>query len=121
MHFRLEVTDAVATLAFEEGFLDDREIRALRESVRTTLAEGNTRLVIDLANATHVNSTLIGAMVEIYSSYNKPGRQVVYARPRSAAQYLLHMLHLDQVFEVTPTLDEALGRLGLPPSQPHRT
>ena len=119
MHFTLDISENVATLGFQEGFLDDREIRALRESVRALVTEGNTKLVIDLAEATHVNSTLIGAMVEIYTSYNKPGRHVVYARPRDSTKYLLRMLRLDQVFEIAPSLEEALNLLDQPRSSPH--
>lgn len=114
MRFNLDVAGSVATLSFQEGFLDDREVRALRESVRALMTEGNAKLVIDLAQATHVNSTLIGAMVEIYTSYNKLGRHVIYARPRDSTQHLLTMLHLDEVFEIAPSLEDALGRLGEP-------
>jgi len=110
MHFHLDVAARVATITFEEGFLDDREVRALRDAVRTLTAEGNINLLVDLDGATHVNSTLIGAMVEMHTSYRKLGGHVVYARPRDSTQHLFTMLHLDQVFEITPSLEAAVER-----------
>ncbi len=111
MAHRLYKTGRVGILELPEGFLDPREIIKMRDGVRRMLTGGTDKLVVDLGRATNVNSMMVGAMVEMYTSFTNLDGFIVFAAPSPSTDALLHTLRLDQVFEIAPTVDEALTRL----------
>lgn len=119
MRFSLIQVNRLATLSIHEGLLNHREIVALRKSVRALAAAGNSKLIIDLSHATHVNSPLIGAMVEIHVRYRNLDGRVICVCPPDSTRHLFHVLKLDQLLEITPSLSEAIDRLRPPHPSPH--
>lgn len=111
MAHRLYKTGLVGILELPGGFVDPREIVKMRDGVRRALTEGTDKLVVDLGHATNVNSMMVGAMVEMYTSFTNVGGFILFAAPSPNIEVLLHTLRLDQVFEIVPTVDEALARL----------
>jgi anti-anti-sigma regulatory factor len=94
-----------------EGFMSEKEVRKMRAAVRKELVNGNDRLVVDLGIATHVNSIVIGALVEMYTSYRNNDGSILFARPTPQVRMLLEALRLDRVFEIVSTLTAAADRL----------
>ena len=111
MQFQISIQGPIAILTLFEGFMDDREVGKLRDAVRKLIADSNNKLVVDLAGATHMNSLLVGALVEIYTSYTNLSAWAIFANPREHVKNLLHLLKLDQVFEIVPSVAEAVERL----------
>ena len=111
MQFQITFREQAAVLTLFKGFLNDLEVHALREAVRKLLAGGKTKLVVDLGNATHMNSMLVGSLVEFYTSYSNAGGWVLFAHCREHCRVLFRVLKLDRVFEFTDTVDEALALL----------
>lgn len=111
MPFRLEQMGLVTVLRVPTGFMSEREIQRMRNEVRTSLAGGNDRLIVDLGTATHLNSMILGAFVEIYTTCTKGGGQILFAEPTPHISDMLKTLRIDQIFDIVPTLDQALARL----------
>ena len=111
MQFQISIEGPIAILTLFDGFMNDREIRELRDAVRALIADSNNKLVVDLAGATHMNSMLVGTLVEMYTSYKNLSGWVIYANPREHVKTLLHDSKLDRVFEIVPSVVEAVERL----------
>ena len=111
MAFKLYKSRLVAILELPEGFISPREIGKMRDAVRRELVEGTDKLVVDLGRATSLNSMLIGALVEMYTSFTNISGHILFAAPNHRAQNLLRALRLDRVFEIVTTVDHALHEM----------
>ena len=111
MQSQLTQTGLVAILRLPEGFMSEKEVRNMRDAVRKGLVHGNNKLVVDLGVADRINSMVIGALVEMYTSYTNIDGHILFANPRERAKALFSILKLDQVLEFAATVDIALARL----------
>jgi anti-sigma B factor antagonist len=85
------------------------ETGKLRETIDDLIAKDNKRLVIDLGNVNHLNSTALGVLVQTHANY--AGRQgaVKLARVEKRINNILVITKLSMVFEVFENVDAALG------------
>lgn len=72
----------------------------LREAVRAALSQGHQRLVLDLAEATYVDSAGIGELVVAYTATSSQGGKLKLSRPSPKLSNLLHMMQLASIFEI---------------------
>ncbi|TML10675.1 MAG: STAS domain-containing protein [Actinobacteria bacterium] len=89
------------------GELDLYNTPVLREALLEYAARNPTRLVVDLAEVTFIDSTALGALIEARASLgSKDG--FVLASPGLEARRALEISGLDRHFEVSETLEDAL-------------
>jgi anti-sigma B factor antagonist len=96
--------------------------KEFHDVVRSLLAEGKRRFVVDLTETPWTNSLGVGMLMGAYSSVKKHGGEVVLANPTERIRDLLRVTRLYQVFDVLDSLDAAVDRLSSiandPPTQP---
>src|SRR5690349_9392058 len=90
------------------GELDLYNAPVLRETLLDCVAQSPRRLVVDLAEVTFVDSTVLGALVEARSKLGSRDR-LVLAAPGLATRRALAVSGLDRHFSVTGTVEDALG------------
>ena len=90
------------------GELDLYNAPVLREALLDCLARSPSRLVLDLAEVTFVDSTVLGALVEVRSKLGSR-EGLVLAAPGLEARRALAVSGLDRHFSVTETVEGALG------------
>jgi anti-sigma B factor antagonist len=90
------------------GELDLYNAPVLREALLDCVARSPRRLVVDLAEVTFVDSTVLGVLVEARSKLGSRDG-LVLAAPGLETRRALEVSGLDQFFEVTETLEDALG------------
>jgi len=91
------------------GELDLYNTPVLRTALLECAARNPSRLVVDLAEVTFIDSTALGALIEVRSSLgSKDG--LVLASPGLEARRALEISGLDRHFEVRETLEEALEK-----------
>ncbi|MFN8368372.1 MAG: STAS domain-containing protein [Candidatus Kapaibacterium sp.] len=76
--------------------------------VRELGEKGVTTLVIDMSNVQIMNSSGLGMLVASLSTMRKFGGTVKFAAVPEKVQTLLTMTHLNSVFQMYPTTQEAL-------------
>lgn len=69
-------------------------------SSRAALSQGHQRLVLDLAEATYVDSAGIGELVVAYTATSSQGGKLKLSRPSPKLSNLLHMMQLASIFEI---------------------
>ncbi len=77
-----------------------QETNDLRESIKGLLANGTTKIVINLANVDFIDSSGLGAMVGLYSTANARGAKVKLASITKRFHELLMITKLLTVFDV---------------------
>jgi anti-sigma B factor antagonist len=90
------------------GELDLYNAPVLRETLLECAARSPRRLVVDLTEVTFVDSTVLGALVEVRSKLGSRDG-LVLAAPGLETRRALEVSGLERLFEVTETLEGALG------------
>ncbi len=85
----------------------DQPINELRAVVDKLLQEGNSRLVLNLADVTTMNSYGIVALTSIQREYAKRGGTVKLCQLEKSITNILLLTKLSMIFECHRTEDEA--------------
>lgn len=93
-------TDGVTVVEANGRIILGQETNDLRESIKGLLANGTTKIVINLANVDFIDSSGLGAMVGLYSTANSRGAKVKLAAITKRFHELLMITKLLTVFDV---------------------
>jgi anti-sigma B factor antagonist len=88
------------------------ESSQLRSKIKEVLAEGKTRLILDLANVSYIDSAGLGTLVAGYTSAQNQGASMKLANLTKKFKEQLQITKLITVFEVYETVAEALKSFG---------
>jgi len=83
----------------------------IRELISTALDEGKTKIVLDLAGVTAIDSSGIGEMVACYTTVTKRDGQLKLMRLSPKINDILQVTQLITVFDVFDDEDEAVAAL----------
>ena len=89
-----------------------QETNDLRESVKGLLANGITKIVINLANVDFIDSSGLGALVGLYSTANSRGARIKLASITKRFHELLMITKLLTVFDVYESEEKAITAFG---------
>jgi anti-sigma B factor antagonist len=84
------------------------ESAALRSKIKEVLAQGKTRVVLDLADVSYIDSAGLGTLVAGYTSAKNQGGNMKLANLTKRFDEQLHITKLVTVFDVYKTVDEAV-------------
>ena len=90
--------------------LDAAAAPAFKQEVVQLIEGGDTRLVLDLAGVSFLDSSGLGAMVSILKALGQRGSLVV-CNVKGPVQSLFQLTRMDKVFAILPSRAEALARL----------
>ncbi|SDU76690.1 STAS domain-containing protein [Jiangella alkaliphila] len=85
-------------------------IHDLRWRLEEMLADGPSALVVDVSGLTRLSSPTIAALLWTKRRCSARGVRVMLSHPDQAMAGLLHRTGLDDVLDIQPPLDSALGR-----------
>jgi anti-sigma B factor antagonist len=92
--------DAVTVVEATGRIVLGQETNDLRESVKGLLANGVTKIVINLADVDFIDSSGLGALVGLYSTANSRGAKIKLAAITKRFHELLMITKLLTVFDV---------------------
>lgn len=100
-------TDGVAVVRFT-GRLDFTSAPEASEKLATAITSGHHKLVIDLGEVSFVDSAGLGCLIGGMRAARQSGGDLRIASPTDQVTMLLSLTSLDQVFQIYPTVVEAL-------------
>jgi anti-sigma B factor antagonist len=98
-----------ALVATVRGVIDLLSTGPLQEQLNTALSHGATRLVLDLAEVTFVDSTGLGLLVSLQRRTRGAGGWLRLVNPRPQLGRMLHTTNLDQRLQVYTSVESALA------------
>jgi anti-sigma B factor antagonist len=113
IHERPSNVEGVRLLALDGG-LDHSNADGFTEKMEALLKGGTPRVVLDLERLTYASSWGLAALVRIHHRYRARGGNVAFANLHSAVATLLRVSHLDRLFDLYPTVAEAIAHVSLP-------
>ena len=107
---KIELQDrGPVTIVRPEDRLDIVGYIELEECLGVLLARGRNRLVLDLVEATFINSTALGVLNRFWVDCSQAGGILVIARPSREARSFLRLGEVDELIDVFNTIDEAVA------------
>ena len=84
--------------------------RFFADALKRVLAEDGGDVLIDLSKINYIDSTGIGELVGYLGRFQEFKRQLILVDPSDQIRKLLRVAHLDELFPICDTLEEALGQ-----------
>jgi anti-sigma B factor antagonist len=101
--------DGVAVVALDGRIVLGEESNALREKVKSLIAGGKKKLVLNMNNVTFIDSAGLGTLVAAHHSAKTQGAALKLCHLGAKFQEVLQITKLLTVFDVYNTEAEAVG------------
>ena len=102
--------EGVRLLALDGG-LDQTNTDEFIEKMYLMLEEGSPCVVLDFGRLTYVSSWGLASLVRVHHHYATRGGRIAFANLHSAVASILRLSHLDRLFDLYPTVAQALKTL----------
>ena len=114
LHLDVSRTDDVAVVRCRGRIVFGEESDQLRASLLELLQETN-RIVLNMAWVAHIDSSGLGTLVASFISARHRGAQIKFAALSPIARQVLTNTHVDQLFEIYASTEDALKSFQAPP------
>jgi anti-sigma B factor antagonist len=101
--------DGVSVVSFNGRIVLGPESGALRERVKSLLAEGKKKIVLNMSNVTYIDSSGLGMLVALHVSARGQGAEMHLSNLGEKFQDVLQLTRLLTVFSVYATEAEAIS------------
>jgi anti-sigma B factor antagonist len=101
------MTDARTTVLRPSGRLNMVAAPAFKYLVEETVAGGATRIVVDLADVTFIDSSGLGALISGLKATRQAGGDLRLAEVPEQVMTVLRLTNLDRVLRAHPTVADA--------------
>jgi anti-sigma B factor antagonist len=101
--------DGVSVVALDGRIVLGEESNALREKVKSLIAEGKKKVVLNMANITFIDSAGLGTLVAAHHSAKSQGAALKLAHLGAKFQEVLQITKLLTVFDVYNNEAEAVA------------
>jgi anti-sigma B factor antagonist len=91
-----------------KGRLDLTNVDTFRAAVLSTVAHGDTSVIVDFAALTFIDSSGLGALVGAYRQARDHGGDLRIVAPNPQVLDILTLMRIDRVLPPYPTIDDAL-------------
>jgi anti-sigma B factor antagonist len=108
--FERSERDGVTVLSLQ-GNLDAATSGGLKKEVVTLTDSGKTRVAVELAKLTLIDSTGVGVLISLFKRARAAGGAVHFAGLQGQPKEIFRLLRLDRSLDLHPSLDEALAKL----------
>ena len=92
-----------------DGEIDLHISPEVAESLRAMTAKKPKRIVVDLTKVTYLDSSGLAVLIEGMQNVQEYGGNFAVAGVQESVQHILDIARLDQVFQIFPDVDAALG------------
>jgi len=114
MEITERTVDDVTVLALKGRIILEEEEHPLRTVVDMLVEQGRLKLVLDLREATYIDSAGVGVLVAKYVSVRRRGGTIKLLHLGPRVRHVLEITKLTGVFEIFESEDEAVRSFSRP-------
>jgi anti-sigma B factor antagonist len=107
IEFAVERTAQGIGVVRPQGRLNMSSARRLKEVLDGLVAEGTTRIVVDMAETTFLDSSGLGALIGGLKAARQAGGDLRIARPTEAVRTVFTLTNLDKVLRARDSVESA--------------
>lgn len=110
-NFSISEKPACVIISLEGELIEKNQAMDLLAKVDELVANGKTKIAIDLANLKYMNSSGLNTMIQLLTKARKDGGEVVVYNMNKKINELLLITKLNTLFKVVETEAEAISLL----------
>ncbi len=119
MEFALSQAGRNLVVAFAGAVnLEGEGATAFKDRIKALVEGGADRVVVDLGNVAFMDSQGLGALIGCLKALQQADGRLVLANVSSPVEAVLRVTRLHRVFDVRPTVADALAALAAPAVEP---
>ena len=99
-----------ATIVRPDGDIDLATSSILRTSLQAAHDSDGDKIVIDLSRVQYMDSSGVATLVECLQMARRGGTSLLLCELHERVLSVFQIARLDSVFDIVPTLDEAMSR-----------
>jgi anti-sigma B factor antagonist len=103
--------DGITVFKLEGQIMDKAQVSEFTDHINKLIASGKNRLVLELSGLKYMNSSGLNVLVNILTKARTAGGDVSVCNLSKKVSELLVVTKLDTIFNVLPTVDEAVKKL----------
>ena len=107
IEFGVETNPQGIGIVTPKGRLNMVSARRLKDILSGLVDEGTTRIVVDMAETTFLDSSGLGALIAGLKSARQAGGDLRIARPTPSVTTVFTLTNLDKVLRARATVEEA--------------
>ena len=107
IEFAVETTAQGIGVVTPKGRLNMVSARRLKEILSELVSDGTSRIVVDMAETTFLDSSGLGALIAGLKSARQAGGDLRIARPTPSVQTVFTLTNLDKVLRARETVEGA--------------
>ena len=107
IEFDVHTTDRGIGVVAPHGRLNMVAARQLRDALNGLVGDGTSRIVVDLAGTSFIDSSALGALVAGLKSARQAGGDLRVARPTEAVMTVFRLTNLDKVLRPRDDVEAA--------------
>ncbi|SRR6266542_2427059 len=119
MEITERTVDDVTVLAVKGRIILEVDVHPLRTAVDRLVEQGRLKLVLDLQEATYIDSAGVGVLVAKYVSVHRRGGTIKLLHLGPRVRRVLEITKLTGVFEIFESEDEAVRSFSRPDKARH--
>jgi anti-anti-sigma factor len=108
MKYSIDKDDKYSLLKIKEEKFDSTVSSTFKADLITMQAEGVPNIVVDLSDVKYIDSSGLSALLVGNRIFGEAGGTFVLAAPSEHTEKLIKISQLDKVFDVLPTVHEAI-------------
>ncbi len=110
-----KASNGITVLELSGRVMLGEESNQLRNKIKDLLAQGKTRMILDLGDVSYIDSAGLGTLVAGYTSARNQGASMKLANLTKKFDEQLHITKLVTVFDVYNSVSEAVKSFGSAP------
>src|SRR5438477_393358 len=92
-----------------EGEIDLHVSPEVADALRTMSAKKLNQVIVDLSKVTYLDSSGLAVLIEAMQNVQEYGGKFAVAGIQESMKHIFDIARLDQVFQIFPTVDDALA------------
>jgi len=110
MSFETKIQDGIAIMRITAGRLDANVAPELKKEVTDIIADGTSRIMVDLQDVDFMDSSGLGAIVACFKLTGQKG-DFVLCNMNEAVTEIFTLTHMDSLFDIYPDADEGFQKM----------
>jgi anti-sigma B factor antagonist len=95
-----------------DGGLDSTTHDEFLAEMQQILEAGEKKVVLDCSRLSYISSLSLGTFVRMHNRFKKAGAALKFANLQGNVADIVHFTRLDSVFDLYPSIKDALGAFG---------
>lgn len=108
MDFDFSPKNEIGIYHLKGNLIGETDGIAITESFTEKLEDGFRMFVINLEELQHINSSGLGVLITLLTKARKLGGELILSSPSTYIKNLLLITKLNTIFQIHPSMDEAI-------------